>query len=90
MTISRIWKEHSRRFGKNVGKTELFVVEPRHLDGKFLVKQRGKKGNKDEVYDKVDTLDEVWNLLQQGRAVRMKGQDSREWSTLNGQGTKHA
>ena len=87
---SRIWKEHVKSFGKRKGQIELFVVEARKSDAKFLVRKRGQKGNRDDCYDKVDTLDEVWELLQDGRTVRMKGQVSREWSTLNGEGVQRA
>ncbi len=90
MSISRIWKEHAPRWGGKVGTTEIFMVEPRKRDGKFLVKKVGATGNRDEVYDKVDTLDEVWALLQSGRSVRMKGQTTKEWNTLNGEGAQYA
>jgi hypothetical protein len=90
MTVSRIWKEHAPRGGDKVGTSEIFEVEPRKRDGKFLVKKAGATGNRDEVYDKIDTLDEVWALLQSGRSVRMKGQTSKAWNTLNGEGAKYA
>ena len=90
MTISCIWKEHSPRWGNKVGLTETFVVEPRQRDAQYLVKKVGVKGNRDECYDTVDTLDEVWQLLQRGRSLRMKGQTSREWNTLNGKGAEYA
>ena len=90
MTIVRIWKTHAPRWGDKVGTSEVFDVEPRKRDMKFLVKIPGTKGNRNEVYDKVDTLDEVWQLLQDGRSVRMKGQNSGDWNTLNGVDAQHA
>ena len=90
MTITRIWKDHSPRWGKKLGQTERFVVEPRQRDSKYLIKKVGVKGNRDECYDPVDTLDQVWQHLQDGRSVRMKGQRSGDWNTLNGEGAQHA
>lgn len=90
MSITRIWKEHSPRRGAKKGQIELFVVEPRQRDGKYLVKKTGMKGNRDECYDPVDTLDQVWQLLIDGRSARMKGQVSGEWNTLNREGAQYA
>ena len=90
MSITRIWKQHASRWGRKIGSSEIFEVEPRKRDGKYLVKKQGASGNRDEVYDAVDTLDEVWRLLQDGRAVRMKGKTSREWNTLNGEDAQYA
>jgi len=90
MSISRIWKEHTPRWGAKVGQAQLFIVEPRQRDSKYLVKKHGAKGNRNDCYDAVDTLDEVWQLLQQGRSVRMKDQKSGDWNTLNVEGAKYA
>ena len=88
--IHRMWKDHIFPRGKRKGASELFVVEPRQRDGVYLVKKLGAKGNRDEVYEPVASLDEVWSLLQTGRAVRMRGQTSGDWSTLNADGIKYA
>ena len=90
MTISKIWKEHVPKWGAKAGKIETFVVEPRKRDAKYLVKKIGAKGNRDECYDAFDTLDEVWKLLEDGRSVRMKGEKSRDWNTLNREGAQYA
>jgi uncharacterized protein with NRDE domain len=88
--ISRIWKEHIGASGAKKGKIETFVVEPRQRDGMYLVKKLGVKGNRDEFYDKVKTLDEVWEHLENGRSVRMKGQNTGDFNTLNREGAKYA
>ena len=91
MSIQRIWKEQKFPRGKRKGQSEIFSVTPRAENGMYSVKKLGRKTNRvPDDYDDVKTLDEVWDLLQSGRSVRMLGSVSGEWNTLNGKGAENA
>ncbi|MFC3174255.1 hypothetical protein ACFOD9_08325 [Novosphingobium bradum] len=90
MSLSRIWKVHTKPFGADKGKAEVFEVAPRARDGKYLVRKAGVKTNRACDYDEFDTLEDVKMQLEAGRAVRMRGQQTRDWNTLNGEGVYYA
>jgi hypothetical protein len=91
MTVSKIWKEHTFPRGKNKGEQELFRVQPRAENGMYSVKKLGHRTNRvPDDYDDAATLDEVLQLLQMGRSVRMRGDASNEWNTLNNKGIEYA
>jgi hypothetical protein len=88
--ITRISKQHVKKWGKRAGFSEEFVLEPRQRDGVYLMKKIGAKGNRDDCYEQVTSLAEAKSLLEAGRSFRMRGQASGEWNTLNGEGTVYA
>jgi hypothetical protein len=90
MTLTRIWKDHTFPRGKRKGDTKLFVVKPRDKDNKFCVKEAHEKSNRDEVYEKLDTLDEVAIYTRKGWRVRMWCEEIGEWNTLKYEGLNYA
>ena len=90
MSLTRIWKDHRIPRGPKKDEFELFVVEPRALDGAFCVKPAAERSNRDEFYTKVSTLDEVASYTRKGWSVRMRSQVSGEWNTLKSEGLRYA